>query len=150
MQLHAVTKLHLGGDARLPRLADALERYAAIIAQRGVAFFILTAQVFVGTIEFKLISLAGFILAPFAIWNRNSFLAESVLGNVGSSGIKVMVLAVIVGISSNIFAEFTAALQGQEPCPPYPLRSTRSSSKVRKSRRLSATISTVIIASSGR
>ena len=47
----------------------------------------------------KLTSLAGFILVPFALWNRTSFLAERVLGNVVSSGIKVMVLAVIVGIS---------------------------------------------------
>ncbi|KAK0350993.1 hypothetical protein LTR94_026780, partial [Friedmanniomyces endolithicus] len=43
------------------------------------------------------------------------FLAERVLGNVVSSGIKVMVLAVIVGIGSNFFTDFTDALQGQEP-----------------------------------
>ena len=62
-----------------------------------------------------LVIIAFFILVPFALWNRTSFLAERVLGNVVSSGIKVMVLAVIVGIGSNFFAEFTAALQGQEP-----------------------------------
>jgi type IV secretion system protein TrbL len=38
-----------------------------------------------------------------------------VLGNVVSSGIKVMVLAVIVGIGSNYFTQFTTALQGQQP-----------------------------------
>jgi type IV secretion system protein TrbL len=80
-----------------------------------VAFFILAVQMFVTIIEFKLTSLAGFILVPFSLWNRTSFLAERVLGSVVSSGIKVMVLAVIVGIGSNFFAEFTAALQGQEP-----------------------------------
>jgi len=80
-----------------------------------LAFFILAVQMFVTIIEFKLTSLAGFILVPFAFWNRTSFLAERVLGNVVSSGIKVMVLAVIVGIGSNFFAEFTAAMQGQEP-----------------------------------
>ncbi|SDA36873.1 type IV secretion system protein TrbL [Sphingomonas sp. NFR15] len=80
-----------------------------------IAFFILAVQMFVTIIEFKLTSLAGFILVPFSLWNRTSFLAERVLGNVVSSGIKVMVLAVIVGIGSNFFAEFTAALQGQEP-----------------------------------
>jgi type IV secretion system protein TrbL len=80
-----------------------------------VAFFILAVQMFVTIIEFKLTTLAGFILVPFALWNRTSFLAERVLGNVVSSGIKVMVLAVIVGIGSNFFAEFTTALQGQEP-----------------------------------
>src|SRR3546814_19416117 len=67
------------------------------------------------SLELKLTSLAGFILWPFALWNRTSFLAERVRGNVVSSGIKVMVLAVIVGIRSSFFAEFTDALQGQEP-----------------------------------
>jgi type IV secretion system protein TrbL len=78
-----------------------------------VAFFILAVQMFVTIIEFKLTSLAGFILVPFALWNRTSFLAERVLGNVVSSGIKVMVLGVIVGIGSNFFSQFTTALQGQ-------------------------------------
>jgi len=80
-----------------------------------VAFFILAVQMFVTILEFKLTSLAGFVLVPFALWNRTSFLAERVLGNVISSGIKVMVLAVIVGIGSNYFSEFTRSLQGQEP-----------------------------------
>jgi type IV secretion system protein TrbL len=80
-----------------------------------LAFFILAVQMFVTIIEFKLTSLAGFILVPFALWNRTSFLAERVLGNVVGSGIKVMVLAVIVGIGSNFFAEFTTSMQGQEP-----------------------------------
>lgn len=80
-----------------------------------LAFFILAVQMFVTILEFKLTSLAGFILVPFALWNRTSFLAERVLGNVVSSGIKVMVLAVIVGIGSNYFTQFTAALQGHEP-----------------------------------
>lgn len=80
-----------------------------------IAFFILAVQMFVTILEFKLTSLAGFILVPFALWNRTSFLAERILGNVVSSGIKVMVLAVIVGIGSNYFTQFTTALQGQEP-----------------------------------
>lgn len=80
-----------------------------------VAFFILAVQMFVCILEFKLTSLAGFVLVPFALWNRTSFLAERVLGNVVSSGVKVMVLAVIVGIGSNFFSEFTAALNSQEP-----------------------------------
>ena len=80
-----------------------------------LAFFILAVQMFVTILEFKLTSLAGFLLVPFALWNRTSFLAERVLGNVVSSGVKVMVLAVIVGIGSNYFTQFTTALQGQEP-----------------------------------
>ncbi|MDF2640634.1 MAG: type secretion system protein TrbL [Novosphingobium lindaniclasticum] len=80
-----------------------------------LAFFVLAVQIFVTILEFKLTSLAGFILVPFALWNRTAFLAERVLGAVISSGIKVMVLAVIVGISSNFFEDFTASLKGQEP-----------------------------------
>ena len=78
------------------------------------AFFILAIQLFITILEFKLTSLAGFILVPFALWNRTSFLAARVLGNVVSSGIKVMVLAVIVGIGSNYFAAFTSAITGDE------------------------------------
>lgn len=79
-----------------------------------LAFFILAIQLFITILEFKLTSLAGFVLIPFALWNRTSFLAERVLGNVVSSGIKVMVLAVIVGIGSNYFAAFTSSLTGDE------------------------------------
>ncbi|MGH6705751.1 MAG: P-type conjugative transfer protein TrbL, partial [Sphingomicrobium sp.] len=78
------------------------------------AFFLLAIQLFVTVIEFKLTALAGFVLVPFALWNRTSFLAERVLGNVVSSGIKVMVLAVIVGIGSGFFAEFAGAVKGGE------------------------------------
>ncbi len=78
-----------------------------------LAFFILSIQLFVTIIEFKLTTLAGFVLVPFALWNRTSFLAERVLGNVISSGIKVMVLAMIVGIGSGFFSEFTVPF-GQE------------------------------------
>ncbi len=79
------------------------------------AFFILAVQLFITVVEFKLTTLAGFVLVPFALWNKSSFLAERVLGNIISSGIKVMVLAVIVGIGSTFFSDFTTALNGQEP-----------------------------------
>lgn len=72
-----------------------------------LSFFVLAVQLFITLIEFKLTSLAGFVLVPFALWNKTSFLAEKVLGNVVSSGIKVLVLAVIVGIGSGLFSEFT-------------------------------------------
>ncbi|HBW7855281.1 P-type conjugative transfer protein TrbL [Klebsiella grimontii] len=71
-----------------------------------LCFFVLAVQLFITLIEFKLTTLAGFVLIPFALWNKTSFLAEKVLGNVVSSGIKVLVLAVIVGIGSDLFAEF--------------------------------------------
>ncbi|PIB92559.1 P-type conjugative transfer protein TrbL [Caulobacter sp. FWC2] len=78
-----------------------------------VAFFIIAIQIFVVLIEFKLVTLAGFILVPFGLFGRTAFLAEKVLGNVIASGVKVMVLAVIVGIGSSLFSEFTSASSGQ-------------------------------------
>jgi type IV secretion system protein TrbL len=79
-----------------------------------VSFFVLAVQLFVTLIEFKLTTLAGFVLVPFALWNKTAFLAERVLGNVVSSGIKVLVLAVIVGIGTGLFAQFQTP-PGTEP-----------------------------------
>ncbi|GAD60057.1 P-type conjugative transfer protein TrbL [Brevundimonas abyssalis] len=78
-----------------------------------LAFFILAIQLFVAVIEFKLTTLAGFVLVPFALFNKTSFLAERVLGNVIASGLKVMVLAVIVGIGTGLFGGFIEAGGGE-------------------------------------
>lgn len=80
-----------------------------------IAFFILAVQLFVTLIEFKLTTLAGFILIPFALFNKTAFLAEKVLGNVVASGVKVMVLAVVVGIGTGLFSQFTSAYAGGQP-----------------------------------
>jgi type IV secretion system protein TrbL len=77
-----------------------------------LSFFILAVQLFVTVIEFKLSTLAGFVLVPFALWTKTAFLAERALGHVVASGVKVMVLAVIVGIGASFFGDFTSALQG--------------------------------------
>jgi type IV secretion system protein TrbL len=68
-----------------------------------LAFFVLAVQLFIAIIEFKLTTLAGFVLVAFALFGQTAFLAERVLGNVISSGIKLMVLAIVVGIGSSIF-----------------------------------------------
>ena len=80
-----------------------------------LAFFILAIQLFVTLIEFKLTTLAGFVLIPFGLFGKTAFMAERVLGNVVSSGIKVLVLAVIVGIGSTLFSQFTAGFGGATP-----------------------------------
>src|SRR3546814_19033112 len=84
-----------------------------------LAFFILAVQMFVTIIEFKLTPLAGFILVPFSLWKRTSFLADPVLGNVVSSGFTVMAPGYIVGIGSNFLTEFSVSLPCPEPaiCP---------------------------------
>ena len=80
-----------------------------------LAFFILAIQLFITLIEFKLATLAGFVLIPFGLFGKTAFMAERVLGNVISSGIKVLVLAVIVGIGSTLFSQFTQGFGGQTP-----------------------------------
>ena len=80
-----------------------------------LAFFILAIQLFVTLIEFKLTTLAGFVLIPFGLFGKTAFMAERVLGNVISSGIKVLVLAVIIGIGSTLFSQFTQGFGGQTP-----------------------------------
>jgi type IV secretion system protein TrbL len=80
-----------------------------------LAFFILAIQLFITLIEFKLTTLAGFVLIPFGLFGKTAFAAERVLGNVISSGVKVLVLAVIVGIGSTLFAQFTSGFGGNQP-----------------------------------
>jgi type IV secretion system protein TrbL len=80
-----------------------------------LSFFILAIQLFVTLIEFKLTTLAGFILIPFGLFGKSAFLAERVLGNVVSSGVKILVLAVIVGVGSTLFSQFTQSAPGAQP-----------------------------------
>ncbi|MER8606043.1 P-type conjugative transfer protein TrbL [Mesorhizobium sp. M1233] len=80
-----------------------------------IAFFVLAVQIFVTLVEFKLTTLAGFVLIPFALFNRTAFLAEKVLGNIVASGVKILVLAVIVGIGSGLFGEFTQGFGAEQP-----------------------------------
>jgi len=96
--------------------ANALTIFILLLAWVLVilAFFVMSIQMLVTVLEFKLTSLAGFTLVPFAFWNKSSFLAERVLGNVISSGVKVMVLALIVGIGQTFFDIFLATL-GTDP-----------------------------------
>lgn len=68
-----------------------------------LAFFVLAVQLFITIIEFKLTTLAGFVLVPFALFGQTAFLAERVLGNVISAGIKLMVLTIVIGIGSSLF-----------------------------------------------
>jgi type IV secretion system protein TrbL len=75
-----------------------------------ISFFVIAIQLFVSLLEFKLTTLAGFVLVPFGLFGRTAFLAEKVLGNVVSSGVKILVLAVIIGIGSTIFGQFTGGL----------------------------------------
>src|SRR5204863_1864837 len=80
-----------------------------------LTFFVLAIQLFITLIEFKLTTLAGFVLIPFGLFGKTAFAAERVLGNVISSGVKILVLAVIVGIGSTLFSQFTPGFGGNQP-----------------------------------
>ena len=70
-----------------------------------VAFFVLAIMLFLAVIEFKLTTLKGFILVPFALWRGTSFIAEPVLGQVVTSGVRILVFAVVTGIGTQIFGQ---------------------------------------------
>ena len=50
-------------------------------------------------IEFKIVTLGGFILLPFAILDRTTSLAERALGYVIAAGLKIFALAVVVSFA---------------------------------------------------
>ena len=65
----------------------------------GLAFIIIALQVFLALIEFKIVTLGGFILLPFAILDRTTSLAERALGFVLSAGLKIFALAIVVSFA---------------------------------------------------
>lgn len=97
--------------ANAPLIAVLLLAWVIVV----LSFFILAVQVFITIIEFKLVTLAGFVLLPFAFWHRTAFMAEKVLGHIVSTGIKMLVLAVITGIGTTLFSQFTDTSLGTAP-----------------------------------
>jgi type IV secretion system protein TrbL len=83
-------------------MADALILGLAMIGIM-LAFAVLALQIIVSLLEFKIITLGGFVLLPFGIWNKSAFLAERPLGYVVSSGLKVLALAIVVSGARTIF-----------------------------------------------
>jgi len=67
------------------------------------AFCIITIQVVVATLTFKFGSLAAFVLIPFAVLSKTAFIAERPLGWVVGSGVRLMVLTLVLGVGNNIF-----------------------------------------------
>ncbi|WP_292045746.1 MULTISPECIES: P-type conjugative transfer protein TrbL [unclassified Brevundimonas] len=83
-------------------MADALILGLAMIGVM-LAFAVLALQIIVSLLEFKIVTLGGFVLLPFGIWNKTAFLAERPLGYVVSSGLKVLALAIVVSGARTIF-----------------------------------------------
>jgi type IV secretion system protein TrbL len=99
------------------QLSTWVELFVLMIAWLIVlfSFFVMAIQLFVTLIEFKLTTLAGFVLVPFGLFGKTAFLAERVLGNVIASGVKILVLAVVVGIGTGLFSQFTQGFSGTQP-----------------------------------
>ncbi|MBB2190762.1 P-type conjugative transfer protein TrbL [Gluconacetobacter azotocaptans] len=70
-----------------------------------IAFFVLAIMLFLAIIEFKLTTLKGFILVPFALWRGTAFIAEPVLGQVVTSGVRILTYAVVTGIGTQLFTQ---------------------------------------------
>ncbi|WP_293469453.1 P-type conjugative transfer protein TrbL [Phenylobacterium sp.] len=83
-------------------LMDALILGLAMIGIM-LAFAVLALQIIVTLLEFKIVTLGGFVLLPFGIWSKSSFLAERPLGFVVSSGLKVLALAIVVSGARSVF-----------------------------------------------
>lgn len=83
-------------------LTDALILGLAMIGIL-LAFAVLVLQIIVSLLEFKIVTLGGFVLLPFGIWSKTAFLAERPLGYVVSSGLKVLALAIVVSGARTIF-----------------------------------------------
>lgn len=75
------------------------------LAMLGIllAFAVLALQIIVCLLEFKIVTLGGFVLLPFGIWSKSAFLAERPLGYVVSSGLKVLALAIVVSGARMVF-----------------------------------------------
>ena len=72
-----------------------------------IAYIVLAAQVVVTMVEFKIVTLAAFVLLPFGVFSKTGFLAERALGFVASSGVKMMTLALVVSIGSIVMFRLT-------------------------------------------
>ncbi|MFN9148843.1 MAG: P-type conjugative transfer protein TrbL [Hyphomonadaceae bacterium] len=70
-----------------------------------IAFAVLALQIIVTLLEFKIVTLGGFILLPFGIFSKTSFMAERPLGYVVAAGLKVLALAIVVSGAQTIFAQ---------------------------------------------
>lgn len=70
-----------------------------------IAFAILALQIIVTLLEFKIVTLGGFILLPFGIFSKTAFMAERPLGYVVAAGLKCLALAIVVSGAQTIFAQ---------------------------------------------
>lgn len=81
-----------------------------------IAFLILAITVFVALAEFYIGTVVALVLIPFSIYRPVSFAAQSALGYVMASGIKIIVLTIIIALADAAFLDRFTEL-GDEPLP---------------------------------
>lgn len=80
--------------------------YLAIMLIMIACFVVIALQVFLTVLEFLVLSLACFIVGPWAVLNRTAFVAERAMGYVVATAVKLLVLAIIFAVSEAILMGF--------------------------------------------
>lgn len=70
-----------------------------------VSFFLIAMQLFFALLLFKLGALATFVLVPFALLNRTSFITERPFAWVVSAGVRLMLLTMVIGLAEGHFQQ---------------------------------------------
>jgi len=72
-----------------------------------VCFALLAFQVFLALVQFKIGTLASFVLLPMALVNKTAFLAERPIGWVIASGVRLMMLALVMALGVDLVRSVT-------------------------------------------
>lgn len=67
-----------------------------------VAFALLAFQIFLALVQFKTGALASFVLLPMALLSKTTFLAERPIGWMIASGMRLMTLALVIGLGLDL------------------------------------------------
>jgi type IV secretion system protein TrbL len=96
-----------GPVAFFKNIVEIIFLFLAVIAI-VTSFTVIMIQVVMALLVFKFGSLVAFVLVPFAVLSKTSFIAERPLGWVVGSGIRLMVLTLVLGVGNNIFQSLQA------------------------------------------
>lgn len=77
-----------------------------------LCYFIIAIQITVAVLEFYISAVLALVLIPFGVLKKTSFLGEKAIGAVISQGVKLMVLAFVMGIISPILASMAIPADG--------------------------------------
>jgi type IV secretion system protein TrbL len=95
-----------GGVTGLKNIPDKLIYGLAAIGV-FLAYLVISLQVLVAFLEFKIINLAALVFVPFAIWQKTEFLSQRSFAYMFASGSKLFVLALVVSIGLTFTVQLT-------------------------------------------